>query len=261
VNLRQPLVILIHGLDGDRGTCSDLSRLMQEDGFQTATFAYPGDQPLDESAALLGRNLHALHDLLPNQRIELVTESMGGLVARQYVEGPQYAGGVDRLILIAPPNGGSGWTRGAILLKLAVNAFKWKNDPDWSPAWMITEGICQAAGDLRPQSEFLRQLNSRPRRVGVRYTIVAGDEPLFHRYEANLLAAADCAIGSDLSQLWGVQQLKRTIESHELRLAAKPGASDGPVTLASAELPGVSDFVLVHADHLALYESDPQSPQ
>jgi pimeloyl-ACP methyl ester carboxylesterase len=255
VNPDAPLVILIHGLDGDAGTCVDLAGLMKADGYQTATFAYPADQPLDESAALFASHMKALHDVFPNLRIDLVTESMGGLIARRYVEGPQYAGGVDRFILIAPPNEGSTWTHASLLLKLAVNTFRWRHDPDWSPAWMITEGLCQAAGDLRPQSEFLRELGALPRRQGVRYTIIAGDRPIFRRYEANMLALADGAIVSSVAHVWGFRQLKQAVESKHQRVLEKQGDNDGPVTLASARLAGVDDFVTVHSDHIALYQT------
>jgi hypothetical protein len=255
VDVNKPLVILVHGLDGDSGCCADLAGLLKADGFQTAMFAYPAEQPLEESAQLLSQHLRALHEVYPGLKIELVTESMGGLVARRYVESSEYVGGVDRLIMIAPPNGGSRWTGGAVVLKLMVNAFQWKHDSDWSPAWLITEGLCQAASDLRPQSEFLCELNAQPRRSGVRYTIIAGDQPITRRYERNLLALADGAIDAEYSDVWGLRQIKRAIESQSLRLMAKSGASDGPVTVASARLPGVNDFVVVHADHIALYES------
>jgi pimeloyl-ACP methyl ester carboxylesterase len=255
VNRSASLVILIHGLDGDAGCCGDLGGLLRVDGYQTAIFAYPADQPLEESSVFFAREMLALHDVFPSLRVELVSESMGGLIARRYVEGARYAGGVDRLILIATPNEGSSWTSAAVALKVAVNFFKWRNDPDWSPAWMVTEGVCQAAGDLRPKSEFLRELNALPRREGVRYTIIAGDRPVYRRYEANALALADRCIGSSVSDLWGFRQVKRSIELHERRLLEKRGENDGPVSLASARLAGVSDFVTVHVDHIALYQS------
>jgi pimeloyl-ACP methyl ester carboxylesterase len=255
VNPNKPLVILIHGLDGDARCCTDLAALMNADGYQTGIFAYPADQPLDESAAMLAEQMRALHDIYPNLRIDLVTESMGGLIARRYVEGAKYAGGVDRFILIAPPNGGSSWTPGAFLLKLGVNAVRWRTEPGWSPVWMITEGLCQAAGDLKPKSEFLRELNELPRRQGVRYTIIAGDRPIYRRYEANVLAVADRAIVSSVADVWGFRQTKHAIESEHDSLLEKQGDSDGPVTLASARLEGVDDFVTVCSDHIALYKT------
>jgi pimeloyl-ACP methyl ester carboxylesterase len=255
VNPDKPLVILIHGLDGDAYCCRDLAGLLNADGYQTAIFAYPGEQPLEQSAASFTEQMKALHDIYPTVRIDLVTESMGGLIARRYVEGAQYAGGVDRFILIAPPNGGSTWTPGAFLLKLGVNAVRWRTEPEWSPAWMITEGLCQAEGDLRPKSEFLHGLNEQPRRQGVRYTIIAGDRPIYRRYEANVLAVADRAIVSSIADVWGFRQTKHAIESERESLLERQGDSDGPVTLASAHLDGVDDFVTVCSDHISLYKA------
>jgi len=255
VDSHAPLVILIHGLDGDCASCADLASLLQRKGYQTATFAYPAERPLEENAELLARHMRALREQFPDVRVDLVTESMGGLIARRYVEGPDYAGGVDRFILIAPPNAGSSWIGAGFILKLIANAGAWKNDPDWSPAWMITEGICQESQDLHPKSDFLQNLNAHPRRPDVRYTIIAGDRPAAYRYEANLLAIPGEFMDGAASQYWGVRQALAAIANQQQRLLSRSGADDGPVTLRSARLAGVADFVAVPADHLALFES------
>lgn len=261
VDSKTPMVVLIHGLDGDGGSCGDLAELLHGDGFQTATFVYPTERPIAENVALFTRHISALHEEFPDLRIDLVSESMGGLIARRYVEGPEYAGGVDHFILIAPPNEGSSWIRAGWILKLIVNAASWKSDSEWSPAWMITEGLCQEARDLRPQSDFLVALNSKPRRSEVRYTIIAGDRPAAYRYEAKILAIPEAAIGGQVSQWWGFRQVERAIQSERQRLLSRTGESDGPVTLGSASLAGVADFVAVPADHIALFESvDGQPP-
>ena len=112
VDSKMPMVVLIHGLDGNGGSCGDLAELLRRGGYQTATFVYPTERPLEENAELLARHMSALREEFPELRIDLVTESMGGLIARRYVEGPGYAGGVDHFILIAPPNEGSTWVGG-----------------------------------------------------------------------------------------------------------------------------------------------------
>jgi hypothetical protein len=261
VDPNSTLVILVHGLDGDSTCCTDLANLLHSNGFQTATLAYPAEQPLEESSKFFADNMLALHDVFPNLRIELVTESMGGLIARQYVEGPSYAGGVDHFILIAPPNDGSHWTWGDWIMKLAVNASEWKNDPDWSPAWMITEGLCQAASDLHPNSEFLARLNELPRRQNVKYTIIAGDRPIYYRYEATMLGWAGECLTPTASRYALIGPLARAIERGQQNLLTREAQSDGPVNLTSAQLTGVTDFQTLRADHIALYESvDGQPP-
>jgi pimeloyl-ACP methyl ester carboxylesterase len=261
VDPRKPLVILVHGLDGDRTCCEDLARLLNRDGFQTAFFAYPAERPLSESSELFARHMELLHAHFPSMRIDLVTESMGGLIARKYVEGSGYTGGVDHFILIAPPNSGSSWTPLSLLLKLGVNGWKWEHDPDWSAAWMVTEGICQAADDLRPESKFLAELNSRPRRNGVQYTIIAGERPVQYRLAAETLDWCGNLMNERVAGWWGFRQMKSATDIASRQLRGRIGTDDGPVSLPSAELAGVSDFQVIPADHVSLYESiDGQPP-
>jgi hypothetical protein len=261
VDPNRPMVILIHGLDGDAASCRDLERLLHNSGFQTAIFAYPAEQPAARNARMFTEQMNAMHQAFPKVRVDLVTESMGALLARDYVEGCDYAGNVDHLIMIAPPNGGSRWAPYSVVLKLGVNASDWWNDPQWSPVWMITEGIGESISDLRPESKFLSELNSRPRRAAVRYTIIAGDRSPGYRYEANMLAISGSLIPSAARGVWGLRQAEQAIQSQVRQLLSKTGDDDGPVSLASAKLAGVSDFVAVTADHVALYESvDGQLP-
>ncbi|HEY1922391.1 MAG TPA: hypothetical protein VGG44_06470 [Tepidisphaeraceae bacterium] len=261
VDSHRSLVVLVNGLDGDRGCCSDLAELLNRAGFQTAYFGYRTERPLEESSAVFSREMRLLGERYPTMRIDLVTESMGGLIARKYVEGPEYAGGVDRFILIAPPNGGSTWTPWAFVLKLKVNAWKWGHDPDWSPVWMITEGICQSARELKPDSEFLDELNSQPRRDRVRYTIVAGDRPVKYRMAAEMLDWPGEILGDQVGDWWGFRQIKNAAGAESRRLLSETGDDDGPVSLDSAGLSGVGDFVVLPADHVSLYESiDGETP-
>jgi hypothetical protein len=254
VDPNRPLIVLIHGLDGDGSCCADLGNLLERDGHQVAFFSYPADQPLDRSATLLSDRLAVLHKNFPGMRIDLVTQSMGGLIARQWVEGPEYCGGVDRLIMIAPPNDGSVWSRFSLLMKLAVNASDWWNDPQWNPAWMFTQGITQAGRDLEPGSRFLTELNSHPRRSGIKYTIIAGDQPLAFRIAAQTTAFGDRLLDDVLpdSGIW--RHIDSAIDGQIQRLEERTGQSDGPVSLDSARLAGVDDFVIVPADHIALYK-------
>ena len=59
----------------------------------------------------------------------------------------------------------------------------------------------------------------------------------------------------------GISASGGAIQSEREQLLSRTGASDGPVTLGSAGLAGVADFVAVPADHIALFESvDGQPP-
>jgi hypothetical protein len=254
VNEKKSLVILIHGLDEDAGSCAAMQQLLDTDGWQTAVFSYPAERPIGQSAAMLGEYYAALRETFPNLRIEIVTQSMGALVARKYLEGNDYAGGVEKLIMIAPPNGGSKWAKYSLVEKISTNVWRWRHDAQWSPAWMINEGLCQSGRDLKPGSAFLRELNSHPRRAGVQYTIIAGDEPAGDRVAADALQGPADFLTNHFGDDRGV-----ALASGVLRLWAwdwrdKTGRSDGPVAIKSALLAGVDDVVIVHADHLSLYQ-------
>lgn len=255
VDSTKPLVIIVHGLDGDAQTCRDLQKLLAEDGWQTALFCYPADQSIDASAQLFAQHFAALRDAFSQMKIEIVTQSMGALVVRDYLEGPEYAGGVDRLILIAPPNGGSTWAPYSVLCKLAVNGWRWQHDPEWSPAWMVGEGFCQAGEDLEPDSDFLNHLNARPRAAGVKYTIIAGDEPSADRVAADSLRAGSAWLSDCCAGYWPIRPTGEAIQRWADLIQNHSGDADGPVSLSSASLAGVQDVVRLHSDHLSLYES------
>ena len=90
---------------------------------------------------------------------------MGGLVARWHVEGPTYAGDVDRLILIAPPNEGSALAKAQSLIQWFENAGLSRSGRSGG-LLELSEGLGAAAADLAPGSDFLKALNARPRRDG-----------------------------------------------------------------------------------------------
>jgi pimeloyl-ACP methyl ester carboxylesterase len=249
----RPLVVLIHGLDADRSDCLPIGDLLQSAGQQVAYFSYPGDQPIADSAASLGREMIRLRKAYPTLMIDIVAHSMGGLVARQYVEGPNYAGGVDRLILVAPPNHGSSWARLRTILSIEENVHLRGDDPNWHWTWLITEGLGQAGSDLLPGSVFLNQLNSRPRRAGVKYTIIAGNRSGVHRVEGNCVQRVASWIPSRSRKWWGLRTCYRRLQQTADRLHAQTSGSDGPVALGSARLAGVNDWVVVPADHISLY--------
>jgi pimeloyl-ACP methyl ester carboxylesterase len=254
------LIILIHRLDADRNNCIPIGELLHQQGFQTAYFSYPGDQPIDDSAALLAHSMGMLHDRFPHMQLSFVAHSMGGLVARDYVEGPNYLGHVQRLILVAPPNAGSSWAHLRPVLSAQENYYLRQGEPDWCWTWVITEGMGEAGSDLLPGSEFLLQLNRFPRRPGVRYTIIAGNKSDVSLVEANVVDSLSRWIPSFARTWWGIGRCYRGMQDKAERLRTGPDDSDGPVSLDSARLAGVSDFVVLAADHRSLYLSDAGKP-
>jgi len=125
---------------------------------------------------------------------------------------------------------------------------------------MITDGLGEAGRDLKPGSAFLKQLNSRPRREGVKYTIICGDQSPTHRITADWLdRTAGCA-PDRVSNWWGVRQVRQGLMNEANKVRNKASAGDGPVKVQRAMLKGVHDVVIEHADHIRLYigtDTDP----
>lgn len=251
----RPLILLVHGLDSDRENWRSMRTLLTEAGLQSATFTYPSDQPLEDSAKFLAASIASLMAKYPAARLDIVAHSMGGLVVRAYLEGPAYAGRVSRFIMLGTPNHGSDWAKYRLLLEAREHYHLWKHEPTWRWTWMITDGLGEAARDLKPRSAFLENLNAAPRRSDVRYTIVAGARSEGRRYEAQCIAAPARLIPSFASGWWGLRQCKKSLQAKSVAVLEEQGDSDGPVRIESARLPGVSDFVLLGADHTSLYTS------
>ena len=249
----KPLVVLVHGLDCDRASWGVIRKLLAAEGCQVAYFAYPSDQPIADSASFFGKQLKTFRRAHPRTPITVLAHSMGGLVSRAYIEGDNYAGGVERLIMIAPPNGGSKWAWYRMALEADEHYHLWRHEKRWSPTWVITDGLGEAGRDLRPGSKFLRELNARPRRQGVKYTIIAGSQHPARRMTADCLDSTSRLVPRRASSWWGLRHFKDELEDRADRMRATTSRGDGPVKLRSARLTGVDDFVVVHADHASLY--------
>jgi pimeloyl-ACP methyl ester carboxylesterase len=253
VEPNRPLVVLVHGLDADRNDCVPIGELIRQSGWQVAYFSYPGDQPIDDSAALLARSMQDLRERFPQMRVDFVTHSMGGLIARDYVEGPGYAGGVDRLIMIAPPNHGSSWARLRSALSVQKNLDLRRDDADWRWSWLVTEGMGEAGSDLLPGSEFLTQLNARPRRSGVNYTIVAGNHSAVARVEADWIESLGSCVPTFARTWWGLRYCYRGLHDSAERMRTAAADTDGVVLVENVTIDGVKDFVILPADHRSLF--------
>jgi hypothetical protein len=172
---------------------------------------------------------------------------MGGLVARAYVEGPDYGGDVDDLILIAPPNAGSSIALAQPVLEILDGLQAAGNGRRFE----VPEDLGEAADDLLPGSRFLRRLAERPRREGVDYHILAGnvgfiDRDTRRRIESRyrLLARSSGVLGG-LVKLAGAELLAGLDELTD-------GTGDGAVTVASTRLEGVDEHVVIPANHVDL---------
>ncbi len=243
------LVVLVHGLDCDKANWWAMSDLLRADGYQVATFTYPSDQAIDDSAALFAKHMTALRESHPRTSTDVVAHSMGGLVARAYIEGDDYAGGVEHFVMLATPNRGSTWASYRVALEVEEHFHLWQHEDDWHWTWMITDGLGEAGRDLKPRSKFLTKLNARPRRDGVKYTVVAGSQHPASRVTARYIGKTSNLIRGRAADWWGFRHAKRGLDRAADRMAHKTGTSDGPVKVSRAKLKGVDDFVVLPVDH------------
>lgn len=249
IDADKPLVILVHGLDCNRWIWQSIWPLLEREGFQVASFSYPASQSIGDSAKLLAENIAALRETYPSIKLDVVAHSMGSLVARSYIEGDAYAGGIRHLVMLAPPNHGSTWAKAEILSKGFEHYELWRHDPEWHWTWMITDGLGEAARDLKPKSAFLERLNKGPRRDGVKYTIIAGNQNPGWNLAASWVGAPARWVPKRAANWWGFRQTRHGLENASASLSKHKSDNDGPVSLSSARLEGVEDFVVMHVEH------------
>ncbi len=127
-------VILVHGIYDTAWTLRKLERRLTEAGFTVHVTPFKpnnGSVPLEESARQIAARIEAA--VPPGTPISLVGFSMGGLIARYYVQRLADPSQVETLVTIASPHHGT---------------------------WLAWFGLHQAVRQMRPGSEFLEELDS-----------------------------------------------------------------------------------------------------
>ena len=245
-----PLVILIHGFNSTPESNAAILAPIRAAGFPSAVFAYPNDSSIDDSAAFLSQTLKAFAAAHSGLNVALVTDSMGGLVARACVEDPALdPGNVTRLQMIAPPS------QGSLIAQASFGADLWEH---WiarrdGSAWRrwrdsVVDGTGEAADDLMPGSPFLTRLNARPRNPRVRYAIFLGTHTAVTATEFNLLRLTlqKSARHEGLGAYAGsIDNLLADLDE------LVDGKGDGVVALKRGRLEGVADVVELPFDHLS----------
>jgi pimeloyl-ACP methyl ester carboxylesterase len=146
----QRTVVFVHGLGASPGGLLPLRTWLRLHGHaQQYVFGYRSRGSLEALALRLKRELDAA---VRGGRIDVVAHSMGGLVARVFVQVLGGARRVDRLITLGTPHRGS-------------------HAANFIPSALVRQ--------LLPDGPFIRHLNSLPEPPGVRVTsIVAGRDLL-----------------------------------------------------------------------------------
>jgi len=243
----RPTVCLIHGLNSTSGVFKHMVGPIEAAGYGVVTYDFPYNRDLDETSPAFGRDWLDFRRRSGDTRPwAIVAHSMGSLLARSYVEAETgYAGDVSALILIAPPNKGSSLARGQTLLQMVENLRAIQGTTRRTdPLALLGDGLGAAADDMTPGSVYLRALDARPRRGGVRYRILAGDS-------AYLTAEARRRVEGQLKFLGGVGRMVASGVSAPLD-EITDGLGDGCVAVASTRLDGVAEHRILHVDHLEL---------
>lgn len=247
----RPSVVLIHGLNSTSAVFKHVIPLLESAGYGVLLFDYRDNQDLGLSAREFVEEWRVFRKRTGDQRPwAIVTHSMGGLVARSYVEGAEYLGDVSDLVMIAPPNGGAAIAKMQALLQF-LEGIKAIDSKRAAALGAIEDGLGAAADDLVPKSAFLTALNARGRQAGVKYHILAGDDGFLSREQRErieLRIRTATKAGGFLGRV--TRMAAGDLESPLDELT--DGSGDGCVAVESTRLKGVEDFEVVHANHVAL---------
>lgn len=248
----KPLVVVVHGYNSCPARNVAIAQAIRAADLPCGVFAYPNDYTIVSSAQLLSSELRRLSREEPDRRVILVCHSMGGMVARACLEDSLYdPGNVDRLILIAPPNYGTAIAHFAIGTDVWEHWLARREGSPWRRVRdSVVDGLGEAAGELCPGSEFLTDLNSRPRNPKVKYSVILGTGARMTDAEIEWIR------DSVMQKLAKVPGAKGGVEHLETLLGDMDelveGKGDGVVAVSRGRLDGVSDTLVLPFGHLAV---------
>jgi pimeloyl-ACP methyl ester carboxylesterase len=255
---RADLAVFVHGFNACPAGMEFLALPARKAGLPCGMIAYPNDQALADSAGLVSAELKRLVAKHPNCRVNLVTHSMGGLIARECVEDAKLnPGNVNRLIMVAPPNGGSQLAHFGFATDTCelIAGLHWKR-PLAGMLDCIDDGLGEAVHDLRPGSPYLQKMANYRRNPQVRYTILLGTKAPFTAEQVNKArqqVAGYCQRWRAV-QLFGPKLDRLLGDADELI----DGRGDGAVAVKRGRLEGVADTVLLKFQHLATHPEHPE---
>ncbi len=250
-----PLVVVVHGFNSSPQRFEPLANALREAGLPSATYSYPDDQPIDDSAEQLAADLKKLAKDFPQRSVALVTHSMGGLVARSVIEQPDLdAGNVKKLIMVAPPTHGSllaYFAFGIDIIDQIVDTDRSNEVTRFYAA--VEDGLSEAKNDLKPNSPFLRRLSARARNPQVHYSIILGTGGHLNEVQVNRLRDG-LQLAKNESKVVGLfaPQLDETLADLEEVIRGK---GDGVVAVKRGRLEGVTDTLLADFSHLGVLQT------
>ncbi|WP_169973298.1 esterase/lipase family protein [Tautonia rosea] len=247
----RPTVCLIHGINSTSGSFVHLAPLLERQGYGVVLYDYPYNQELSQTIPAFIESLKSFRNEHNDaQPWSILCHSMGALLARSYVEGPNYNSDVASLILIGPPNAGSALAPAQDILQV-LEAIRASIDPEGRTLMVLGEQISAAAKDLSPGSRFLSRLaRSRPRE-GVPYYILAGDVGFLSREVRETIEARYRQVQRRAGFLGGLAGLALRNLPDVLDVLTE-GTGDGAVAVASTRLEGATEHVVIPVNHVEL---------
>jgi|GEM_PF-2471189 len=245
----KPLVVLVPGWLAREGSMNSLRSALDQHSYSTALLQYSSHAGITSAATLLASELRNIRETQPKREVVLLTHSMGGLVARACLENESTnPGNVTRLIMISPPNHGSA-VAGLSAAELA-KTFAWPEEIAVAGLTAVDDAVGGFFGvakqELRPDSEILRVLNSRSIPVGVRYCVIAGTGgPIQGELIELSLLVGGFLFGGEPETKASLDRIAQLAKLDEWTR----GRGDGVVSLKSAQLNGVTDFVSLPFSH------------
>lgn len=108
---REEMVVVLHGIAKTSASMKPVEDILHKEGYNTLNITYPSTvKNLDGIAQSLRENTFNAEIWKDYNKIHIVTHSMGGLVARRYLD--LYKEDIPKeklgqVVMLAPPNGGS----------------------------------------------------------------------------------------------------------------------------------------------------------
>ncbi len=245
-------VLLIPGLLAKEESLTKVQEELERTKHPTALFKYSSHQGIESSSIELGKVLSRIAAEDPDRRLAIVTHSMGGLIARHYLELSDIKiANVESLIMIAPPNHGSEVaTLTAEELGKCLPIDNRALNQSGAAVELIDKAVNgffgQAKADLCPNSTILQRMNRAPRAAGIKYSIIAGTGgPIRAEWVEWSSLLGDLLTSGDPALENALKPVRRLAQKQEWVY----GRGDGVVAVTSARLDGVTDFITLPFAH------------